>query len=97
MQRPFVVLETHGQDWDDSRPMDEQTEWPAHVAFMDSLVADGFVTLGGPLEGTRDALLVIQAEDSSQIRQRLSGDPWIRSGLLIVKECWPWRIRLGRL
>lgn len=62
-------------------------------AFMDSLVAEGFVARGGPLEGTRDALLVIQAEDSSEIVQRLSADPWTRNGLLILKECWPWRIR----
>lgn len=97
MQRPFVVLETRGSGWDDSRPMDDQADWNAHAAFMDSLVAEGFVALGGPLEGTRDVLLVFQAEDPSQIVQRLSADPWIQNGLLIVKECWPWRIRLGSL
>jgi len=95
--RPFVVLETRGSGWDDSRPMDDQTDWPAHAAFMDSLAAEGFVALGGPLEGTRDVLLVFQAEDCSEIVQRLSADPWIRNGLLSVKECWPWRIRLGSL
>ena len=97
MQRPFVVLRTHGSGWDESRPMEEQTNWPAHAAFMDSLAAEGFIALGGPLEGTRDALLVIRAEDSSEIEQRLSADPWTRNGLLITKECWPWRIRLGSL
>jgi len=93
MQRAFVVLETRGSGWDESRPMEEQTDWPAHAAFMDSLVAGEFVALGGPLEGTRDVLLVIQAKDSSEIARRLSADPWTRNGLLIVKECWPWRIR----
>ena len=62
MQKPFVVLRTRGSSWDDSRSMDEQTDWPAHAAFMDSLVAQRFVVIGGPLEGTRDVLLVIQAE-----------------------------------
>jgi uncharacterized protein YciI len=97
MQRPFAVLETRGSGWDESRPMEEQTDWHAHAAFMDSLAAEGFVALGGPLEGTRDVLLVIQAEDSSEIVQRLSADPWTRNGLLIVKDCRPWRIRLGSL
>jgi uncharacterized protein YciI len=97
MRRPFVVLRTRGSGWDDSRSMDEQTDWPAHASFMDSLVSEGFVALGGPLEGTRDALLVIQAESSSEIEQRLSTDPWAENGLLITKECWPWRIRLGSL
>lgn len=97
MQRPFVVLEEHGSAWDDGRPMEQQAEWPAHAAFMDSLAAEGFVALGGPLEGTRRALLVILAEDISDVRQRLSDDPWIRSGLLVVKNCRPWTIRLGSL
>lgn len=97
MRKSFVVLRTRGSDWDDSKSMDEQAEWAAHASFMDALVAEGFVALGGPLEGTRDALLVIQAESSSEIEQRLSADPWTRTGLLITKECWPWRIRLGSL
>jgi hypothetical protein len=64
---------------------------------MDALVAGGFVALGGPLEGTRDALLVIWAEDPSEIEERLSADPWARNGVLVAKACWPWRIRLGSL
>ena len=97
MPRPFVVLRARGAGWDESRSLEEQTDWPAHAAFMDSLAAEGFVALGGPLEGTRDALLVIQAEDSAEIMQRLSADPWTRNGFLTVKECWAWRIRLGSL
>jgi uncharacterized protein YciI len=97
MQKPFVVLRTRGPGWDESRPMEAQEDWPAHAAFMDALVADGFVVLGGPLEGTRDALLVIQAADSSEIMRRLSADPWALNGVLVAKDCWPWRIRLGSL
>ncbi len=97
MQRPFVVIETRGSAWDDSRQMDDQTDWPAHAAFMDSLVAERFILLGGPLEGTRDVVLVMQAEDCSEIMDRLAADSWMQNGLLIVKECWPWRIRLGSL
>ena len=97
MQRPFVVLRTRGSAWDESRPMEEQAEWPAHAAFMDALVDDGFVVLGGPLEGTRDALLVIQADDPSGIMQRLAADPWTLNDVLVAKDCWPWRIRLGSL
>jgi len=97
MRKPFVVLRTHGEAWDETRPIEQQREWPAHAAFMDSLEAEGFVVLGGPLEGTSDALFVIQAEDASEITQRLWADPWTRNGLLYLKECWPWRIRLGSL
>jgi hypothetical protein len=77
--------------------MEEQAEWPAHAAFMDALVADGFVVLGGPLGGTRDALLVIQAEASFEITKRLAADPWALNDVLVAKDCWPWTIRLGSL
>jgi hypothetical protein len=77
--------------------MEEQADWAAHADFMDALTDEGFVALGGPLEGTRDALLVVRAEDSSEIRDRLSKDPWERNGLLVPKDCWPWTIRLGSL
>lgn len=97
MRRSFVVIETRGSAWDDSKQMDDQTHWPAHAAFVDSLVAEGFILLGGPLEGTRDVVLIIQAEDCSEIFDRLAADPWIQNRYLIVKECWPRRIRLGAL
>jgi hypothetical protein len=97
MPRPFVVLRTRGPAWNESRSLEEQAGWSAHAAFMDALVDDGFVVLGGPLEGTRDALLVIQAEDSAEIMQRLSTDPWALNDVLVAKDCWPWRIRLGSL
>ena len=91
------MLRTRGSNWDDSRSLEEQADWPAHATFMDALHAEGFVALVGPLEGTRDALAVIRAEDPAEIQQRLSADPWSRNGLLILKECWPWTIRLGTL
>jgi uncharacterized protein YciI len=95
--RAFVVFESRGAAWDDTRDMDNQVEWRAHAAFMDALVSEGVVTLGGPLEGTRDVVLVMQAESCEQIRARLARDPWVERGLLTVKDCRPWRIRLGRL
>ena len=97
MKQPFVVIETRGSAWDDSRQMDDQTGFPAHATFVDSLVAERFILLGGPLEGTRDLVLVIQAKDCSQIMGRMAGDAWIQNGLLSVRGCKPWRIRLGSL
>jgi uncharacterized protein YciI len=97
MQSAFVVLRRRGSSWDESRPLEEQKDWPAHAIFMEALHAEGFVALAGPLEGTREALLVVRAGDRTEIEERLAHDPWTRNGLLIVKECWPWQIRLGSL
>ena len=97
MQPPFVVIRSRGSAWDDSRQMEDQVDWSAHAAFMDALAAERFILLAGPLEGTRDVLLVVQAQDCSEIVDRLAADPWTKNRLLIDKACRPWRIRLGSL
>jgi len=55
------------------------------------------VHLGGPLEGTRDAPLVVEAEDAAEIVARLSEDPWTKSGLLTISRISPWTLRLGKI
>ena len=97
MRRPFVLIRSRGPAWDDSRPLEEQADWPAHAAFMDAMAAERFILVGGPLEGTRDVVLVVNAEDCTEITERFAADPWVQNGLLVEKECRPWRIRLGSL
>ena len=95
--RLFAVIRSRGPAWNDSLPLDDQVEWTAHAAFMNGLLEEGFIALGGPLEGTPDVLLVVRATDAAEIAERLAADPWTRNGLLIVKQICPWWLRLGSL
>ncbi len=97
MAQLFAVLQSRGPAWNHALPMDDQAEWTAHARFMDRLLDDGFVVLGGPLEGSQDVLLIIRAKDEDEIAERLSSDPWRRNGLLVARQTWPWRLRLGML
>lgn len=97
MERAFVVLRSRGPAWDDSKPLEAQQDWAAHAAFMDTLFEQGFAALVGPLEGTRDALLVLRTSSPSEVVERLASDPWTINGLLITKQISPWQIRLGTL
>lgn len=97
MQQAFVVLRSRGPAWDDSRPLEDQADWAAHAAFMDVLHDEGFAAFAGPLEGTRDALLVLRAAGPAEIVARLSADPWTANGLLVTKQISLWQIRLGTL
>jgi uncharacterized protein YciI len=97
LNRIFFVLRSRGPGWDDSEPLQSQKEWPAHAAFMDSLFEEGFAALVGPLEGTRDALLILRASGVSEIVERLAADPWTINGLLTTKQISPWQLRLGSL
>jgi uncharacterized protein YciI len=96
-QRLFLVTRTRGARWDDARPMEEQEDWRGHADFMNALAREGFIALGGPIDGTRETLLVVRASDETQIQTRLSADPWSRSQLLRVSEIRPWTLRLGSI
>jgi uncharacterized protein YciI len=96
-KRLFAVTSIRGAALDGSRPLEEQHQWTEHAAFMDALVDDGFVLLGGPLEGTSEVLLVVRAGDEAEIRSRLSADPWMRADLLRIVSVTRWQLRLGSL
>ena len=95
--RPFVLIRSRGPAWDDSQPLEGQKEWTAHAALMDAMTAEGFIVLAGPLEGSRDVVLVVRGESREQILDRFAADPWVRDGLLVEKDCRPWLLRLGSL
>jgi len=97
MARLFAVTRSHGPGWKDARPLEEQDDWKGHAAFMDALHAEGFVLIAGPLEGTREALLIIRAKDAEEVKSRLSSDPWTGNDLLRTTRVVPWTLRLGSL
>ncbi len=94
MKQLFVVTRTRGPAWDASKPMNAQEQWPEHATFMNQFAADEFVVLGGPLGGTDDFLLVIDAGDADEINATLARDPWTQSGMLEIKDIRPWTILL---
>ena len=97
MKRLFAVIRARGPAWNDAEALEGQAEWTAHAAFMNGLLADGFIALGGPLEGTPDVLLIVRATGDAEIVDRLADDPWVKNGLLILRQIRPWQLRLGAL
>jgi uncharacterized protein YciI len=97
MARIFAVTIVRGPRWNEPRAMEEQEDWRPHADFMNALKAEGFVVLGGPLEGTRQVLLILRSEGPEQIRTRLAEDPWHQHGLLQIVQIVPWQLRLGSL
>jgi uncharacterized protein YciI len=93
----FLVKRAHGPSWDPSRLRREQDGWDAHAEFMDRLVEEGFVVLGGSVgEGDGDyALQVVEAGSESEVRARLAEDPW-GEDMLVTESIEPWRIWLQR-
>jgi hypothetical protein len=88
-----VVVRRSGPQWEPSRPLEEQSGWDAHAAFMDDLVEAGFVVLGGPLADELRVVHAVEADSEQVVRDTLARDPW--SGThLEVEAIEPWTIRL---
>ena len=86
----YLVRVERGGPWDWSRDMREQEKWREHADFMNGLVDDGFILLGGPLAGDREAFHVVDAPSERELRARFAQDPWAQNGMLTVTsvECW---------
>jgi uncharacterized protein YciI len=90
----FAVRLERGGPWDWSRGLREQDGFDEHARFMDALVEEGFIVLGGPLEGGREVLHAISAPSEEQVRARLAEDNWHENGMLMLKSIEPWTILL---
>jgi uncharacterized protein YciI len=90
----FALTLTHGPGWDTSRPIREQAAWDDHAAFMDGLVEDGFIVVGGPLGNGDRTLHLVTADSPAQIEARMAQDPWATMGLLEVGSIEPWSLWL---
>jgi len=86
----FAVRLVHGPNWDQGRPIRGQAGWDEHAAFMDRLVDDGFIILGGPVGDGEQTLHAVEAADEDEIRARLARDPWASAGLLRIGPIEPW-------
>jgi hypothetical protein len=69
----FALTLLHGPAWDDSRPIRGQQAWEQHAVFMDQLVEDGFVIIGGPVGDGEQTLHAVAAADQDQVTERMAG------------------------
>ncbi len=90
----FLVLRLRtGPEWKPSLPLEEQSDWLAHAAFMDELAESGFVVLGGPLADEHRVVLAIEAGSKDAVHETLARDPWTGTHL-VTDLIEPWTIRL---
>jgi uncharacterized protein YciI len=75
----------------------EQDGWGEHARIMERMVENGFILLGGPLEGNQVALLVIDATSEDAIHARLAEDNWTQNGMLETVSAERWTILLDGL
>jgi uncharacterized protein len=91
----FVVISAAGPRRDRSVGTREQASWVEHARFIDGLVEGGFITMGGPLVDEGGALLVVEAADEAEVREKLGADPWYERGILELESIRRWEVFIG--
>jgi uncharacterized protein YciI len=96
MKKTFLAISSAGPNRDFSKGTREQPFWDEHAKFIDPLVDDGFILMGGPLvdeaEMPQGALLIVNAEDENEVREKLKNDPWFEHGILKLESVKRWEI-----
>jgi hypothetical protein len=93
----YAVMRDHGENWNGALPMRQQEQWDEHARFMEALVDDSFIVLGGMIGEGQTTLLIIRAGSEAEIRSRLADDPWTRLDLLRITRVDRWEILLGAI
>jgi uncharacterized protein YciI len=88
----YLAAYAPGPDWEHGKSRRNQAGWEAHAEFMDALVEDGVVVLGGPLDAQRAAVVAHQ-QDEARLRARLAQDPW-HDRILTIEQIARWSLWL---
>jgi hypothetical protein len=90
----LVQLNRSGPLWDPSLALEQQSDFSAHADFVDDLVDEGFIVLGGPLADEFRVIYAIEADSAESVRTTLARDPWSETRLHIA-SITRWTIRLN--
>jgi len=87
-----VAISSAGPNRDRTKGTREQPLWDEHAAFIDELVANGVIFMGGPLVDEGGSLLMFKAKDENEVRKTMKDDPWIQHGILKLESVKRWQI-----
>jgi uncharacterized protein YciI len=96
MKNTFLAISSAGPNRDRSKGTREQPFWDEHAAFIDQLVAEGFILMGGPLVDEGGSLLIVNAKDENEVREKLRSDPWAEHGILKLESIKRWQIFIDK-
>jgi len=96
MKNTFLAMSSAGPNRDQSKGTREQPFWDEHAAFIDQLVGEDFIFMGGPLVDEGGALLIVNAQDEDEVREKLKNDPWFEKGILKLESVKRWQIFIDK-
>jgi len=92
----FVVFYRPGPAFDPAKRFEDQPGIKAHPRYMQSLLAQGRLVVGGPfLDGSNTGLAFVEAGSLDEARAIVEGDPTVKAGLQQV-DVKPWLAAFSR-
>ena len=90
----FVVRSEQGPAWNPALGMREQPLWEEHRSYINRMLSENEMLLGGPIrtDGPYRAMIVVLASSATEVRARLAEDPWYREGVLREVSIENWDI-----
>jgi uncharacterized protein YciI len=83
-----------GSLWDPDKALREQAFWDEHARHMDSLFESGAIILGGPFADRTGSMVIVRAQNVTQVREMFRDDPWTEHDVLVVADVKEWIIFL---
>ncbi len=75
-------------------PSERQKLGKGHHQFIDSLVEDGVIVIGGPIEGKPGGMIIARGTNLDSVKETFDKDPMVTAGGLSI-EVNAWRIKHG--
>ena len=97
----FAVNREAGPAWADGQGAFDQPGVGDHAAFMNGLADERVILFAGPLAGTESGrirvLVIADANNEAEVRQRLAADPWELANRITTTTIEAWTLLVGAL
>jgi uncharacterized protein len=94
MENTFMILWAPGPAWVPGKTVREQPYWTQHAAFMDPLFENGTVVLGGPFADATGSLVIVEAENESEVADLFARDPFVVQAIFVLRSLKQWLLFL---
>jgi uncharacterized protein len=94
MKNTFVIQWAPGAAWKAGKTVREQAYWDEHAEFMDRLFENGTVILGGPFSDGTGSLVIVEAEEMSEVAALIANDPFVVHQIFALRSLKQWQLFL---
>jgi uncharacterized protein YciI len=97
VRQRVIVRFVAGPAWERGEPVREQPGWDAHAEWVDALVEQGTMVMGGPFTDNLGTMILLEGVDEADAARLVATDPFIHNGVFVLDEIREWTIFVDEL